>query len=78
MVQDAFKAIENAILDKWKDAPIRDTDGQQTLKLMHKLLADFKGYFEEAVTAGQFSRSALEHERTITQRAKDAARAFRR
>lgn len=65
-------------MDKWKEAPIRDLEGQQTLKLMHKIMADFRGIFEEAVTTGNFAQQTLEHERTIAQRAKDAVKAFRR
>jgi hypothetical protein len=78
LVKEAFQKIEEGILSKWKEAPVRDVEGQTTLKLLHKVFSDFKGYFEEAVTTGQFAANALEHERTIAQRARDAVREFRR
>lgn len=70
--------LEQGILEKWKEAPVRDVEGQQTLKLLHKLFSDFRGYFEDAVSTGDFAFKTLDHERTLAQRAKDAVRAFRR
>jgi hypothetical protein len=78
LVKEAFQNLESGILEKWKEAPIRDLEGQQNLKLLYKLFTDFKTYFEEAVKNGEDALKFLEHERTLAQRAKDAIRAFRR
>jgi hypothetical protein len=78
LFKEAFHAVETAILDKWKDAPIRDLEGQQALKMMHKLLADVKNHITEAMEHGKMASRILEEERTLANRAKDAIRAFRR
>lgn len=56
----AFKDVEQAILDKWRECPIRDTEGQHELKLMHKLLQEVKAVLETTIADGQLAGKELE------------------
>lgn len=77
-VQEALQAMESGIVQAWQKAPIRDAEGQLQLKLLHKLLSDFKGYFVEAMTSGKMADVQLQHERSLKERAKAAVREFAR
>lgn len=75
-VQEALQAMENGILEAWKKSPIRDKEGQIELRLLYKLLGDFRGYFIEAMNTGKMADVQLNHERGLKARAKAAVRAF--
>jgi hypothetical protein len=77
-VQEALQAMESGILEAWKKSPIRDKEGQLELRLLYKLLGDFKGYFLEAMQTGKMADHQLQHERSLRDRAKAAVREFAR
>lgn len=77
-VQEALQAMENGIFEAWKKSPIRDKEGQIELRLLYKLLADFKGYFLEAMQTGKMADIQLNHERTLRDRTRAAVREFTR
>lgn len=68
--REAFRKVEEGIIEKWKDAPVRDLEGQQSLKLMHKLLSDVKAYIEGVAEDGKMAAITLDHERTLAHKAK--------
>lgn len=76
--KEAFQMVEQGIIEAWKNAPIRDVEGQTNLKLMQKLLTDLRAYIEEAAETGKMAAITLEQERTLAQRARDSIREFRR
>lgn len=41
-MNEAFKSVENAIIDKWKTSNIHDADGMVKLRMMLKLLYDVR------------------------------------
>lgn len=76
--QDAWAKVEEGIIERWKEAPMRDLEGQQALKMMLKLMSDVRAQIEEVMTTGKMAEASLEHERTIAERAKAAIREFKR
>lgn len=53
IVTEAFDEIEAEILDRWKNAPNADREGQHELKLMMHVLKSFREIFERAVNEGK-------------------------
>ena len=78
MLQEAFNKVEDGIVQKWKESPIRDAEGQATLRLLHKCLNDVRGYIKEVAETGKLANVQLDNERTLRERAKSAVREFRR
>lgn len=75
-VREAFQAVENGILEAWKKSPVRDLEGQTSLRLLYKVFSDFKAYFADAIASGKMANVQLTHERTLKERAKAAMREF--
>jgi hypothetical protein len=53
LLQEAFKAVEQAIHDKWADSPLRDVEGQVALRAMLNHLRDVRGVLEVAISDGK-------------------------
>lgn len=76
-IEPYFDILETAILDKWKDSPIADIDGQHELRVMLKLLGDLKGNIQNVIDTGKVAKHIIEQENLID-KAKNAVRgAFR-
>lgn len=63
LVSEAFAKIEGAIVEQWKSSPVRDTEGQQQLRIMLGLLDRLRGHFTEVVTTGRMASIQLETKR---------------
>lgn len=61
--QRAFDQVRTAIHDVWESCPIRDTEGQHSLKLQLKLLGDVKANLERAIADGTMAALELERSR---------------
>jgi hypothetical protein len=61
--QEAFALVAQAIHEAWEAAPVRDTEGQQILKLQLKLLSDVRANLERAIADGKVAAHELEHRR---------------
>lgn len=78
LLQEAFAAVESDILEKWKNAPVRDQEGQIALRLKWQCLQEVKSCLTDVAVTGKLADTSLEAERTLRQRAKDAVREFKR
>lgn len=58
--QEAFSSVEAAIHDLWAVCPIRDLEGQQTLRLQLQLLKDVHAVLATALENGQAAKEQLE------------------
>lgn len=65
--QEAFDEVENGIIQKWKDCPIRDQQGAHELKLMLKLLGEVKQHIQTVFDTGKMAEIQTEQERKVTQ-----------
>jgi len=66
-VNPYFDMVENAILDKWKESPIADKEGQHELRLMYKLLGDLKANIRTAIDTGKMAQIQIERESKLLQ-----------
>jgi hypothetical protein len=53
LLQEAFQLVEQAIHEKWADSPIRDVEGQVSLRHMLNHLRDVKSVLEVALANGK-------------------------
>ena len=67
----AFDAIEQEIIEQWKNAPARDEDGREKLWLMLKLAGKFKLALQTTLDTGKLAKAELVHKQSIASRAKD-------
>lgn len=54
-LSEAFALVAQAIHEAWEACPVRDTEGQQVLKLQLKLLGDVRANLEQAITDGKLA-----------------------
>lgn len=57
---DVWEKMEQAIIDGWKDAPMRDSEGMAELKRMHNTLKSLKANLESAVFDGKIEKANQE------------------
>jgi hypothetical protein len=50
---ESFDLMEQAIVDGWKAAPMRDAEGMAEMKRMHLTLQAFKAHFYSAINTGK-------------------------
>lgn len=74
ITKEVFAVLEADTLEKWKASPIRDDEGQRILRLKWQVLQEMKTHVTDIAQTGKMAAQTLEHERTLAQRMKDAAR----
>lgn len=60
LFQEAWLTVETALIQKWRECPIRDKEGQHELKLMLKLLDDVKANVVRVMESGRLAESRLQ------------------
>lgn len=58
--KDAMLKVKEAIITAWENAPIRDKDGQNELKLMLKLLKDLDANIKTVAETGKLAKIQIE------------------
>ncbi len=58
--EEAWVEVENAIIRKWKECPIRDREGAHELRLMLKALADVRMYIYDIAMTGKMEQIQAE------------------
>lgn len=61
----AFNSIEEEYTEAWKNSPVRDRDGRETLWTTLKLLHKLRGTLEASMMDGKLARVELEHQEQI-------------
>jgi len=77
-LEEAFTQIEQAITKAWREAPTRDTEGQQLLKLRMQALDEIRKYIEGTLKNAAFAENELAAERARREQQKQAVRPLRR
>lgn len=67
----AFTAIEEDLIDQWKNSPARDEEGREKLWSYLKLLHRLKAQLTDTMDSGRLAALDLEHKRNLLQRAGD-------
>lgn len=77
LVKDALQAIEDGIVEAWKDVPLRDTEGREHLHRLLTAKRKFEAVFAAHIQNGQIAAAELkaeEERKTIIERARDYIR----
>lgn len=59
---ESWELVRNGIIAAWENAPIRDKEGQNELKLMLKVLGDVRKAVEQTMNTGKMARIQIEQE----------------
>jgi hypothetical protein len=78
LLKEAFATVEADILEKWKNSPVRDQEGQFALRLKWQCLQEVRTCIADVAVTGKMADQSLQAERTLRQRAQDAVREFKR
>jgi hypothetical protein len=70
-LQAAFDDVESQITEAWKNAPIRDLEGQQELKRWLTVTRKIREHLESVAQDGRLAKLELEKRRNPMQRALD-------
>jgi hypothetical protein len=71
--REAVGKVRQGILDLWSNSPIRDVEGQTYLRLQLKALDDIEKNIQHVANTGKLAMRQREHERTMAERAREAA-----
>lgn len=73
MLQEAFTIVEQDTINKWKSAPIRDTEGQFALRLKFQCLQEIRKHLSDVLMTGKMADESIRVDRTLKERMKAAA-----
>ena len=59
---EAFKAVHAEIHKAWESSPLRDTEGQQQLRMMLGCLQKVRGHIEQVMLTGKMEEIQLERQ----------------
>lgn len=59
---ESWQSVRDGIISAWENAPIRDKEGQNELKLMLKLLNDVRANIETTMQTGKMAKIMIERE----------------
>ena len=62
LVKDALQAIEDGIVEAWKDVPLRDTEGREHLHRLLTAKRKFEAVFAAHMQNGQIAAAELKAE----------------
>jgi hypothetical protein len=64
----AFEHIESTLINKWRNAPIRDVEGHHELLLLIKATTALRKHLESVVLTGRMASTTLESKPTTRAR----------
>lgn len=66
LFSESINMLRQGIVDKWRETPIRDKEGQHELKLMDKVLTDMVNYLKTIISNGKMADIQLEQEKKLS------------
>jgi hypothetical protein len=70
---ETFEIVKMELNLAWESSPARDTEGREKLYLMMKLLTKLQLALQTTMETGMLSQETLKHQKSLIQRAKEAA-----
>lgn len=70
--KEVMGKLRQGIMDTWAESPIRDIEGQTSLRLMLKLHDDFMGHVVSIANTGKMAAKQIENESKAKELAKAA------
>lgn len=72
--RETWKKLEDDTIRRWRDSPVRDTEGQAMLRLKMQVLDQLRKEIEQVAYTGKLAEQTINEERSRMQRARDAVR----
>lgn len=69
LFKESWAVVENAIIERWRNSPIADREGQHELRLMLHILASVKNELTTVLDTGKLATE--QHERSLKQKVTD-------
>lgn len=66
----AFEAIEQEVIEQWKNSPARDEEGREKLWQYRMLLQKVRTHIQSTLETGKLARIELMHKNGLMQRVK--------
>lgn len=66
LLVESFEMVKKALMVKWEQSPVRDSDGREKLYLMIKAVNDAHGYLEQAMRDGTVAVHSREQRRLFS------------
>ena len=70
---EAFKAIEDEVIETWKNTPARDAEGRERLWTYLTLLKKVRTQLETTLETGKLAQLELNHRQSAMDKLKDLA-----
>ena len=70
--RESVGKVRQGIMEQWATSPIRDVEGQTTLRLMLKLLDDLEQNIVSMANTGKLAKAQLENENKVKEMARRA------
>ena len=70
--QWAINEIKTEVTDQWKNSPARDETGREKLWMLLQMANKLELVLKSTLETGQLAELELRHQRTTSERAKDA------
>jgi len=77
LFKEAVALIEQDTLEKWKTAPVRDSEGHLVLRLKWQVIQEIKRHLADVIMTGKMADITLTDKRTLAERARRAVTAFK-
>ncbi len=72
----AFEAIENEVIEQWKNSPARDEEGREKLWQYRMLLQKVRTHITSTMETGKLARLELTHRNGVVQRIRAGMSSF--
>lgn len=76
ITKDVFSVLEADTLEKWKNSPVRDEEGQRVLRLKWQVIQEMRKYVTDIAYTGKMAEQTLNHERSLKDRALSVVKRF--
>lgn len=63
---ESWDMVRAGIIQAWENAPIRDKEGQNELKLMLKVMTDVRKTIEQTMQTGKLAKIQIEQEGLVS------------
>lgn len=74
--QMAFTAIENEVIEQWKNSPARDAEGREKLHQYLMMLGKVKAHLSQTMESGRLTELDIAHKKSMAARVQDGLSSF--
>lgn len=72
----AFEAIENEVIEQWKNSPARDAEGREKLHQYLMMLGKVKAHLSQTMESGRLTELDIAHKKALMSQLADGLSSF--